>query len=239
MEAKLDKAQFGNRKGMGIQHYLVQMLHRILSVLDTNSKEEKYAVLATLIDWENAFQRQCHTLGVKSFLENGVRPSLIPVLISYFEDRKMSVKWHGKRSAPKLIKGGGPQGATLGLLEYSSQSNHNADCVSLEDRFKFVDDLSVLEVINLVTVGIATHNVRLQVPSDVLDENNVIPAENLKSQKWLDEIHRWTVNQKMVINSKKTKAMIFNFCDTQFTTRLQLEGENVDLIKSNQHSELY
>ena len=66
----------------------------------------------------------------------------------------MSVKWHGCRSVPKHIKGGGPQGATLGLLEYLSQSNHSADCVDIKDRFKFVDDLSILEIVNLLTVGI-------------------------------------------------------------------------------------
>ena len=232
MEAKLDQAQFGNRKGVGIQHYLVKLVHRVLTTLDTSSKGDKNAVLATLIDWENAFPRQCHTLGVKSFIENGVRPSLIPLLISYFKDRRMSVKWHGKRSAPKIIKGGGPQGATLGLLEYSSQSNHNADCVSLEDRFKFVDDLSVLETINLLAVGLASHNVRLQVPSDVPEDNSIIPAHNLKSQKWLEEIEKWTTNQKMIINSKKTKAMIFNFSDSQFMTRLTLKGEKIDIIDS-------
>ena len=232
MEAKLDQSQFGNRKGVGIQHYLVKLVHRILTVLDTSSKGDKNAVLATLIDWENAFPRQCHTLGVKSFLENGVRPSLIPLLISYFKDRKMSVKWHNKRSIPKIIKGGGPQGATLGLLEYSSQSNHNADCVSPEDRFKFVDDLSILEVINLLTVGFASHNAKLQVPSDMPEHNNIIPAQNLQSQRWLEEIEEWTSNQKMVINTKKTKAIIFNFSDTKFMTRLALKGESIEVINS-------
>ena len=76
MEDKLDKAQFGNQEGRGIQHYLVKMLHQILEALDTNSKGDRNAVLATLVDLENAFPRQCHTLGVKSFIENGVRPSL-------------------------------------------------------------------------------------------------------------------------------------------------------------------
>ena len=45
-------------------------------------------------------------------------------------------------------QGGWPQGATLGLLEYMSQSNHSADCVDVRDRFKFVDDLSILEIVN-------------------------------------------------------------------------------------------
>ena len=107
MEKHLDPSQFGNQKGISIQHYLIQMLHRILEVLDNNSKGDVFAVVASLIDWNNAFPRQCPKLGVESFIQNGVRPSLIPVLINYFQERKMSVKWHGCQSVPKDIMGGG------------------------------------------------------------------------------------------------------------------------------------
>ena len=233
MEEKLDPAQFGNQKGMSIQHYLVQMLHRILSVLDNNKKGDIFAVVANLVDWNNAFPRQCPKLGIESFIKNGVRPSLIPVLINYFQDRQMSVKWHGCWSVPKDIHGGGPQGATLGLLEYLSQSNNSADCVGVVDRFKFVDDLSVLEIVNLLTVGITSFNIKHQIPSDIPTHNQFIPPQNLKSQGWLDEIDHWTENQKMMINGKKTKTMIFNFTENyQFTTRLVLKNENVEVINS-------
>ena len=53
----------------------------------------------------------------------------------------MSVKWHGCQSVPRKIKGGGPQGATIGLLEYLSQSNNSADMINESERFKFFDDL--------------------------------------------------------------------------------------------------
>ena len=109
----------------------------ILTVLDNNSRRDIFAVIANLIDWNNAFPRQCPKLGIESFIKNGVRPSLIPVLMNYFQDRKMSVKWHGCRSVPRQINGGGPQGAYLGIIEYLSQSNNNADCVDVQDRFKF------------------------------------------------------------------------------------------------------
>ena len=56
MEEKLDKAQFGNQKGMSIQHYLIKMIHRILTALDNNSKGEIFAVVANLIDWNNGEQ---------------------------------------------------------------------------------------------------------------------------------------------------------------------------------------
>ena len=40
------------------------------------------------------------------------------------------------------------QGGTFGILEYLSQSNDNANIVEEEDRFKFVDDLTI--EVNLV-----------------------------------------------------------------------------------------
>ena len=61
--------------------------------LDKNNKEEANAVLLQLVDWSQAFDRQCPELAVKSFIENGVRKSLIPVLVNYFQNRKMIVKW--------------------------------------------------------------------------------------------------------------------------------------------------
>ena len=58
------------------------------------------------------------------------------------------------------MNGGGPQGATLGILEYLSQSNNSADCVEEKDRFKFIDDLTVLEIVNLLTVGLSSFNIK-------------------------------------------------------------------------------
>ena len=57
-----------------------------------------------------------------------------------------------KLTTQRHLHGGGPAGSTLGLFEYLSLSNNSADCVSPEDRFKFVDNLSILEIINLLTV---------------------------------------------------------------------------------------
>ena len=133
------------------------------------------------------------------------------------------------------MKGGGPQGATLGLLEYLSQSNNCADIVSESERFRFLDDLSLLEIINLLTVGLASYNIKLQVPSDIGKHNQYIPANNLKSQQWLDWISDWKKNQKMKINVKKTKCMVFNYSKNyQFSPRLEIDGENIEVIDSTQ-----
>ena len=87
--------------------------------------------------------------------------------------------WYGCRSTPIKIHGGGPQDATLGILEYLSQSNNCADIVSEEDRFRFVDDLSVLEIVDLLTVGITSYNINQHIPSEIPVHNQYIPGENL------------------------------------------------------------
>ena len=84
---------------------------------------------------------------------------------------------------------------------------------------------------NLLTIGIASFNIKAQVPSDILDSNQIIPSSNLRSQHFLDEINLWTKNQKMMINQKKSKTMVFNFTKKyQFSTRLKLEGEILDTV---------
>ena len=65
----------------------------------------------------------------------------------------MVVKWRGFESEEKMIPGGGRQGAYLGNLEYSAQSNDSANCVKQDSRFKFVDDLTTLEKYKLTSSG--------------------------------------------------------------------------------------
>ena len=208
MAAKLDPTQYGNRKRTGIQHYLIRMLHRILAETDNNSRGEVKAVLCTFLDWQEAYSRQSHILGVRSFMANGVLPSLIPVLVSYFQSREMKIKWHNKLSKSRRMPGSGAMGSNIGIWEFDSQINQNADCVPVEDRYKFVDDLSVLEIINLINIGISSHNFKSQVSNVIPTHGQVIQNANLKSQKYIEEISEWTKKQQMVISEKKTKASI-------------------------------
>ena len=232
MKKHIDPSQYANQKGLSIQHYLIKFIDRILQSIDENSRKETCAVLATLVDWKQAFPRQCPKLGLESFIRNGVRPSLIPVLLNYFQERKMKVKWHGKLSSERNLKGGGPQGSSFGLWEYLSQSNDNADCVDENNRFKFVDDLSFLEIIFLLNVGLESYNIRNHVPSDVPSHNQVIPSNKLQSQYQLERINEWTMERKMKLNIQKTKTMLFNFSKKyQFATKLNLKNENIEMVR--------
>ena len=148
MQKNADRCQFGSQKKISIQHLLVKMVNRILTSVDPNSKSESYAVIMQLIDWSQAYDRQCPKLIIQSFIDNGVRRSLIPILQNYFQDRSMIIKWKGNISKPRTLPGGGPQGCPLGQNSYISQSNSNSSFVPENDRFKWIDDLTVLEVIS-------------------------------------------------------------------------------------------
>ena len=234
IESSLDQSQYGNKHGISIQHYLINMINKILTDCEKVDKQST-AVLATFIDWKDAFPRQCSKLGIEAFIKCGVRPSLIPVLINYFQERTMVVKWKGHISTERSLKGGGPQGSYFGILEYLVQSNENANCVEENSRFKFVDDLTILEKINLLLVGMSSYNFKHQVPSDIHMSNLYVQGQNLQTQNYLNDIEKWTEKQKMMLNIPKTKYMLFNFTRSQkVSTRLEINGnilENVNEIK--------
>ena len=129
MSEKRDKSQYGNEKGVSVNHYLIKMINEILLAVDRNTANENFAVLCTMIDWRQALDRQCPKLCIQSFMQNGVRRSLIPLLVSYLQNRKMSVKWHGLFSKLRSLNGGGPQVALWGILEYLSISNNNTNYI--------------------------------------------------------------------------------------------------------------
>ena len=90
MKSKLDPSQYANQPGVSIDHYLVKLVHKILVTLDNSSRGETLAVLATLIDWKQAFPKQCPKIGIEYFIKNEVRPSLVPVLINYFQKKTIN-----------------------------------------------------------------------------------------------------------------------------------------------------
>ena len=119
----------------------------------------------------------------------------------------------------------------LGIWEYLSQTNKNLHFVPEDLQCKFVDDASALEVINLLSIGIASHNFKSHVHSKIPTHNQFIPIENIKSQGYLEQLNTWSLNQKMELNLEKTKIMLFNFSKNyQFTTLLSIEDKMIEVV---------
>ena len=69
------------------------------------------------------------------------------------------------------------------------------------------NDLSVLELINLIKVGVASYNFKNHMASDIGIDQLYIPSEKIKSHSYMDNISGWTVDKKMKLNEDKTKLM--------------------------------
>ena len=227
----IDIGQYGGQPGMGTEHLIVCYIDRILQLLDTYT--DRSIVIAAAIDWANAFDRQDPTKAISKFIKMGVRPSLIPLLASYLTDRKMRVKFNNELSDLFTLIGGGPQGTLLGGIEYLVQSNDNADTVLPEDRFKFIDDLSVLQLV-LLTGLLTEYNFHEHVASDIGIDQKYLPAASYPTQDTLNYIANWTDDNLMKLNVAKSNYIIYTRTKEHFATRLNIGSTKLDQVSVTQ-----
>ena len=218
----IDPGQYGGLPGIGTEHMIVCLIDRIQKLLDQNT--ERSAVIMAGVDWSAAFDRQDPTKGVQKFIKLGIRPSLIPVLSSYLTDRKMRVKFNSEMSEFLALIGGGPQGTLLGQTEYLVQSNDNADTIPEDDRFKYIDDLSILQLICMSGL-LLDYDFRQHVASDIGINDKFLPASAYGIQNHLNQISNWTTTNLMRINPTKCNYMVFSRSKENVATRLAVNDK--------------
>ena len=133
---------------------------------------------------------------IGSNIIHGVRPSLIPLRINYFQGRRCRIKWRGHLSSVRQLPGSGAKGSVIGNLEYLSQTNNNSDHIPREDRWKWVDDLTTLAIVNMITVDLASYNFRQYLASDVPIHGQFVKPENLKTQMYINTLDTWSDSQQ-------------------------------------------
>ena len=105
IEDKIDFRQYGGLKGNSITHYLIEFINFILSCQDS---ADQTAILACMVDFSKAFNRQNHLILITKLSDMGVPPWLLRIVIAFMSDRKMMVRYKGKQSGIKNLPGGGP-----------------------------------------------------------------------------------------------------------------------------------
>ena len=110
---KIDFRQYAGTKGNSITHYLIEFINFILFNQDSTAQT---AILASMVDFSKAFNRQNHNVLVTKLSDMGCPGWLLKVVIAFLTDRQMLVRYKGKRSSVKSLPGGGPQGTLLGLF---------------------------------------------------------------------------------------------------------------------------
>ena len=91
-------------------------------------------------------------------------------------------------STVREIPGGGPQGCHLGQLQCLSQSDDSDNFAPDDEMFKFIDDMSLLEILNLIPCGLSYYNFLEHVSSHSPVEGQFLDSQNCRSQQILDSI---------------------------------------------------
>ena len=116
----LDPDQMGGRPGCSIEHYIIKMVHFILSKMDGDSDS---AVLAVPVDYSKAYNRMLHSDILCNLVDLNVPPCATKLIRSYLSSRSMCVRYMGVTSSFQSCPGGGPQGGLLTGVLFCLQVN--------------------------------------------------------------------------------------------------------------------
>jgi len=165
----IDPKQYGNMPDSSTTHYMVDLVDLVLRGVD---EPGKYVSLCA-VDFTKAFDRINHTIAITKLIDFGVRETIIPLVCSFLTNRTQTVTIKGKSSTPISIWGGVPQGTKFGPIIFSGVVNDAAIGVPL--RWKYVDDLTLGEVISTKTHHVSHLQTALDNLSEWCDNNDMIP----------------------------------------------------------------
>ena len=244
---QMDFRQYGGMKGNSICHYLIELINFILYHQDA---PEPTAILACLVDFSKAFNRQDHNILVTKLSDMGVPGWLLKLVMAFLKDRTMRVKYKGKLSGIYALPGGGPQGTLLGLflflvlindVGFVGQENNAGHLITSKNRvkdvnlihLKYVDDLLLAETIDMNTqLDAVPLEDRPQPDPYRARTGHELRSETSKVLSKLEETKSYADNNKMKINFSKTKTMLFNPClKKDFLPSFDVEGTPVELVE--------
>ena len=138
----------------------------------------------SFIDMRKAFDAVNHTILLQKLKLVGCTHRSLIWFESYLKDRKQYVSIKGKTSSTRTVRYGVPQGSVLAPLLFSIFINDLPRSIDCEEMFLFADD--------------ATLSVRGRSMDEI----------QYKMNHALNDVNKWTQNNKLLLNTSKTKVMV-------------------------------
>jgi hypothetical protein len=158
-----------------------------------------------------------------------IRPSLIPILIDFLSNRSMKIKFNKEQVGPFPLVGGSPQGSIIGQLSYTTGSSDNTEAMNIseEDKYQYIDDLNLLELIFLSDLLIE-YDFHSHVASDIGIDQRFLPPSSTQTQTYNAGIANWTEQNLAKLNSEKSSYIIHTRMKEVFATRFTLDNSYID-----------
>ena len=181
IKSSIDVRQYGNMRGSSTSHYLVRLIHDLLSQLD--HADMLFSVI--MYDFKKGFDLIDHTTVIKKLLDMDLRPAYARWVSSFLQDRQQRVKMpDGTLSSWKRITCGTPQGTLIGPVAFLAMVYDAAS--EAQNRLKYVDDLTIYQACSV----------------DGIDEEK-------RLQEMTNQLCEWANENKMVLNTDKCQIMHF------------------------------
>ena len=222
MDQYLDPGQCGGLKNSSISHYLIKLLDFVHQTLDHRTP---HAAVLTVEDLSKAYNRGSHQLIIEDLHAMHVPPWVLSLLCSYLGGRAMVLSYgpvdqgHKQaRSSSRPLPGGFGAGTFMGGLMFIIK--FNGACLrppvprpisgNKAIQVKYIDDSTQAASVNLKK-SLQPDPISRPRPLKFHERHQTImkPEEDIM-QIELDRFHEWTIQNKLLINSKKCMTMQFS-----------------------------
>ena len=247
---KLDPDQLGGQKGNSVTHYLIEITNFILYNQDL---KDPHATLAVFYDFSQGFNRIQYSTLIEVLSNMKVPGWLLRLMIGYLTGRILRVRYKGIISSDKELNAGTGQGCLLGMWCFlflcnsagPEKSNINIGEIItkplqqrrpiVQMKKKWIDDMTVVGSLNLKKSLISDESIFLNGPVTYHNRTgHNLPASENFIQHDMDAIQKYATDHHMLINKKKTKAMLFNpHVKYDFMPQLTLTqgSDNIEVVE--------
>ena len=196
--------QYGFRRNHSTALALIDLHEKISTAFDRG----EFSV-GILLDLSKAFDTVNHIILFDKLEHCGIRGLALDWIRSYFSNRKQYVEYNGHRSLRSEISCGVLQGSILGPLFFLLYINDINNASNLLNLILLADDANVF----------MSHK----------DLNYLSDMLNLQ----MDKLSIWFKENKLSLNRKKTKFMVFKPRQKRsiFNSQISIDNQNVVEVK--------
>ena len=209
----LYKSQYGFRKLHSTELAALEFTDKIVANL-----EQGKLPLAIFLDLSKAFDTIDHEILIDKLRFYGITGKALDWFKSYLQNRKQYVLYGDCTSSMSYLKTGVPQGSILGPLLFIIYMNDIAEVTKKFHFTLYADDTSLLEP--LCTFAIDSN------------EDYALISENINAE--LKLITDWLSLNKLSLNAKKTKMMVFHhkqkFVNDK-SLKLYINSKRIECVK--------